>query len=195
VWIPLAIAAGPAFAEFMNARRPVMRALLAVLLFLPVNGLVFASRMADPHNAARMPFDLPGFKFLREQTPRDAVLLVQRGDWESSGFAERDQYFSYGHPAVQLGYDLDEIAARDDLERRLFATGRLTDADRTRLAALGRPVYLVWADFRDPMWRWTPGVLARFQAPAGAKPPFDPGLPVRFTSRALEVREVPLARN
>jgi len=195
VWIPLAIMAGPAFAAWMNGRRPLARLLLAALLFVPVNGLVFASRIADPHNAARMPFDLPGFNFLREHTPGDAVLLVQRGDWESAGFAERDQYFSYGHPSAQLGYDLAEIAARDDLERRLCATGHLTGADRARLAALKRPVYIVWADFRDPMWRLTPGALARMQAPAGAKPPFDPAFPVRFTSRELEVREVPLARN
>jgi hypothetical protein len=195
VWIPLVIAAGPAFAGFMEARRPAVRVVLAILLFVPVNGLALASRVADPHNAARMPFDLPGFQYLRESTPRDAVLLVQLGDWESSGLAERDQYFSYGHPAAQLGYGRDEIAARADLEHRLFTTGRLTDADRARLRALGRPVYIVWADFRDPMWRWTLGVLARLQAPAGAKPPFDPAFPVRFTSRELEVREVPLTGN
>jgi len=192
VWIPLAIAAGPAFAAWMNPRRPAVRVLLALLLFLPVNGLVFVSRIADPHNSARMPFDLPGFRFLREETPRDAVLLVQLGDWESAGFGERDQYFSYGHAAAQLGYDQAEIAARTDLEQRLFTTGRLTDADRARLQRLGRPVYVVWADFRDPMWRWTPGTMARLAAPAGPKPPFDPAFPVVFESRELEVRRIPL---
>jgi hypothetical protein len=46
-----------------------------------------------------MPFDLPGFARPRTQTPRNAVLLVQEGDWESMGFGERDQYYSLGHPA------------------------------------------------------------------------------------------------
>jgi hypothetical protein len=193
VWIPLALTAGPAFAAWMRARRPAARVILALLLFAPVNGLALASAALDPHNGAPVPFDLPGFAWLRAHTPEDAVLLVQPGDWESSGFAERDQYWSVGHAAEQLGYDEREIAARAELARRFFATGRLSDADVARLARLGRPVYAVWADFRDPMWRWTPGKIAREFAPAGPKPPFDPALPVVFSSRELEVRRIPLA--
>ncbi len=191
VWIPLVLVAGPAFADWMRARRPAVRILLALLLFLPVNGLVFASRALDPHAAARMPWGLAGFEFLRARTPKDAVLVVQPGDWESAGFGDRDQYWSLGHPAEQLGYDEHEIAARADLSRRLFTTGRLTPDDRARLAALRRPVYVVWADFRDSTWRWTPGTFARRFAPAGPKPAFDPALPVVFASPELEVRAVP----
>lgn len=192
VWIPLALTAGPAFASWMRARNTATRIALALLLFVPVNGLALASRVVDPHNSARMPFDLPGFVYLREKTPKDAVLLVQLGDWESAGFGERDQYTSRGHPAVQFGYDEKEIEAREDLERRLFATGRLESRDFARLAGLGRPVYVVWADFRQPMWARTPGTIARAQAPASPRPAFDPSLPLLFTSPELEVRRVPL---
>ena len=192
VWIPLALTAGPSFASWMRGRPPAARLLLALALFLPVNGLALASRAFDPHNTATLPFDLPGFAWVRSETPKDAVLLVQPGDWESAGFGERDQYYSLGHPAIQLGYDQAEIAARDELTRRLFTTGRLTDEDRARLAALHRPVFAVWADFRDPMWRWTPGTIARGIAPPGPKPAFDPAFPVVFESRELEVRSIPL---
>jgi hypothetical protein len=192
VWIPLALVAGPAFASFMEARSVPARVALALLLFVPVNGLALMSRIADPHNAARQPFGLAGFAYLREHTPADAVLLVQLGDWESMGFGQRDQYFSLGHGAEQLGYDLAEIKARSALEEHLFRTGTLQPDDVARLARLHRPVYIVWADFRDPLWQHTPGTFARFQAPAGPKPAFDPAFPVVFRSPELEVRAVPL---
>jgi len=192
VWIPLVITAGPAFAAWMRARGTVARTALALLLFVPVNGLALASRALDPHNAARIPFELAGFRWLRNETPANAVLLVQAGDWESAGIAERDQFWSEGHPAVQLGYDLREIEARKDLVHRFFATGRLNDADFARLAALHRPVHAVWADFHAPLWRWTPGTIARGIAPPGPKPAFDPALPVVFESPELEIRRIPL---
>src|SRR5262249_53748117 len=127
--------------------------------------------------------------------PKNAVLLVQGGDWESAGFGERDQYWSFGHAAVQLGYDEKEIDARKDLATRFFSTGTLTSADRVRLAALHRPVFAVWEDFRAPLWRWTPGTIARGLVPAGPKPLFDPSLPVVFTSPEIEIRAVPLPTN
>jgi hypothetical protein len=192
VWIPLVIAGGPAFARWMRERGAAARVLIALLCFVPVNGLALASRALDPHNAAAVPWDLPGFAWLREQAPKDAVLLVQPGDWESMGFGQRDQYYSEGHPTVQLGYDLHEYEARKELATRFFATGHLVDADRARLARLGRPVYAVWADFRAPLWRWTPGTIARGIAPPGPKPAFDPALPVVFTSPELEIRRIPL---
>lgn len=191
VWIPLAITAGPAFASWMSARPLTARIALAALLFLPVNGFALASRALDPHNGARQPFALAGFAWIREHTPKDAVLLVQKGDWESAGFGERDQYFSLGHPALQLGYDLGEIEARSELSDRLFSTGRLLSPDRERLAALERPVYIVWVDFRSPRWNLTLGALARVLAPAGPKPAFDSDLPVVFRSPEIEVRAVP----
>jgi hypothetical protein len=165
---------------------------VALLVFLPVNGLALASRVFDPHNGVRQPFGLAGFAWLRAHAPKDAVLLVQHGDWESAGLAERDQYFSYGHPAAQLGYDRAEIDARSALEARLFATGHLAPEDRARLAALRRPVYVVWVDFADPRFRLTPGTMARAIAPAGPRPAFDADLPVVFRSPEIEVRSVPL---
>jgi len=193
VWIPLVLTAGPSFAAWMRSRGRFARIAIALLLFAPVNGLALASRALDPHNLAEMPFELPGFAWLRTQAPGDAVLLVQEGDWESSGFGERDQYYSLGHPAAQLGYDQKEIAARAALTQRLFTTGGLSGEDRARLAALHRPVFAVWVDFKEPMWRWTPGTMARALAPAGPKPSFDPGLPIVFASPELEVRRVPLS--
>lgn len=192
VWIPLTLVAGPAFASFMETRSTPARIAIALLLFVPVNGLALVSRIADPHNRAQQPFGLAGFAYLRERTQLDAVLLVQLGDWESSGFGKRDQYYSLGSGATQLGYDLNEIAARAELEEHLFRAGTLRPEDRARLAGLHRPVYIVWADFRDPMWRYTPGTIARREAPPGPKPTFDPGLPVVFDSPELEVRAVPL---
>ncbi|MEP7027703.1 MAG: hypothetical protein ABI960_03830 [Candidatus Eisenbacteria bacterium] len=187
VWIPLVLAGGEAFAAWIGAWHWPQRVAIALLLFAPVNGLMIASRIADAHNGARQPFGLEGFRWIREHTPADAVLIVQAGDWESSGFADRDQYYSLGHAAIQLGYDLEEIHARADLTARLFATGQLNEADRLRLLALHRPVYVVWANFRDPMWRYTPGALARAVAPPGPRPAFDPAFQVVFRSPEIEV--------
>src|SRR5207344_2682125 len=110
-------------------------------------GLVFATHLADPHNHVRQPWDRASYRWLKEHTPANAVLLTPAADWESAQFADRDQYFSLGHANVQLGYDLGEIAARAALVDRVFRTGTLSAGDRARLGALGRPVYVVWTDF------------------------------------------------
>jgi len=180
VWIPLAITAGPAFAAFLAARsRPVASALV-LLLFLPVNGLVLATRIADPHNHVRQPWDRTVYTWLKAHTPANSVLLTPAADWETAQFAGRDQYYSLGHPTVQLGYDLAEIHARAALVDRLFATGTMTTADRARLAALHRPVYIVWTDFREPQWLTTPAALARKGLTLGDQPQFDPSFQPLF---------------
>jgi Domain of unknown function (DUF6798) len=190
VWIPLALTAGPSFASFLRSRSRGARFALAVLIFLPVNGLVFASRVADPHNHVRQPWGREVYGWIRSHTPRDAVLVTPRGDWETAQFTGRDQYFSVGHASAQLGYDLREIEARSGLVARLFASGSLSTSDRERLRALRRPVYVVWTDFRDSLWLTTPGALARHELPLGPRPAFDPSLPLLFAANGQEVRGI-----
>ena len=188
VWIPLAITAGPAFAQFLSSRSRPAAAAIALLLFLPVNGLVFATRAADPHNHIRQPWDRATYAWLRAHTPANAVMLTPAADWETAQFAGRDQYFSLGHANVQLAYDLAEIAARSDLVDRLFRTGTLSAGDRARLGALGRPVYIVWTDFREPLWLTTPGTIARAGVALASRPAFDASLPLLFEADGQEVR-------
>jgi len=191
VWIPLALTAGPAFAAWMSQRKAWARVALAAALFVPVNGLVFASRLADPHARVRQPWDRPVYAWLRAHTPRDAVLVTPAGDWETAQFAERDQYYSLGHATVQLGYPLAEITARAALVDHLFSRGTLTPAERARLSALGQPVYVVWTDFRSPVWQTTPGAIARAGLTLGPPPAFDPSLPLLFADDGQEVHGLP----
>jgi len=192
VWIPLALTAGPTLAGFMRARSRVARVGLTLAMFLPVNGLMFASRIVDRHSGLTQPWNRPAYSWLRVHTPSDAVLLTPAGDWESGQFAQRDQYFSRGHPSAQFGYDRTEIAARAGLVERVFSSGHLAEADRARLAALHRPVYLVWTDFRAPVWQTTPGEAARDGLQLGPRPEFDVSVPLLFTGGEQEVRAVQL---
>jgi hypothetical protein len=187
-WIPLAITAGPAFASFLSSRSRPAVAAIALLLFLPVNGLMFASRIADPQNHVRQPWDRTTYTWLKGNSPANAVLLTPAADWETAQFVGRDQYYSHGHPSVQLGYDLGEIAARSALVDRVFRTGTLSAEDRARLLALGRPVYIVWTDFREPLWRTTPGAITRNSVILGTRPAFDASLPLLFEADGQEVR-------
>jgi hypothetical protein len=169
-WIPLALASGPAFARFVCARTVPVRFALVVLLFLPVNGLALASRVTDPRVSSRQPWDWPDFLWLRRTLPEDAVLLVPPRDIDLGVFAQRDQYDGIAGDAQLRGYAEAEIGARQALVAQVFAEGTLSEAQRRRLAALGRPVYAVWIEGSDPMWRDMPGQWSRESAPPAPLP-------------------------
>ncbi len=161
LWIPLAPLAGIELHRVLAARPVAMRAIVLLLLFLPVNGLALLSRAVDPHTAGRQPWNEAGYVWARANLPRDAVLVTPLGDWDTGGFVERDQYYTLDHAALQLGYPFEEIRARRKILLRVFAGEPLAGEDRRRLEALGRPVYALWTDFTDPRWAWTPGEGAR----------------------------------
>lgn len=155
-WIPRAITAGPALAE--RLRRFGLATGMAILLaiFLPVNGLAIAGRIGDPLAAARQPWDLPGYVWMRAHLPADAVLLLPYGDPDTGAFTGRDQYFVDEILASQFGYSTQEVAARRAIVDSFFASDSLTPAQFAHLRTLGRPVYAVWTDFADPRLAVTP---------------------------------------
>lgn len=170
IWIPLAITAAPGLAGFLARRSSWARAALLAVLFVPVNALSLASRVADPATRERQPWNQPGIAWMRANLPRDAVLVVPNGDWDTGNLVGRDQYMSMVSLVTQLGYPVAEIEARRALCERFFAAESLDTADHARLAALGRPVYAVWTDFTGHEWRWTPGESYRHGAAMPARP-------------------------
>jgi hypothetical protein len=171
LWIPLAAIAGPELHRILAARPVAWRAVVLLLLFLPVNGLALGSRALDPHTRGRQPWNEPGYVWARAHLPKDAVLVTPPGDWDTGGFAERDQYYTLDHAALQLGYPFEEIDARRRILLRVFSGQALEEADQRRLEALGRPVYAFWTDFADPRWAWTPGEGARVRETFVPPPP------------------------
>ena len=168
VWIPLALAAGGAFAQFLRARRPAVRVLLVVLLFAPVNGLALLARLADPGVTIRQPWQRADFRWMRAELPADAVLLVPPRDIDIGVFAQRGQYYGIDSDAQLRGYAPEDLAARRGLIERVFSKGVLSVEDARRLADLGRPVYAVWTDHAADFWRRTPGA---WSDPAEGPPP------------------------
>ena len=124
-----------------------------------MNGLAIAGRIGDP--AARQPWDLPGYVWMRAHLPADAVLLLPYGDPDTSAFNGRDEYFVDEILASHFGYSTQEVAARRAIVDSFFASDSLTPAQFAHLRTLGRPVYAVdrlrrSAPRRDAAQIWWP---------------------------------------
>jgi hypothetical protein len=201
VWIPLGILAGKSAGDFFMRRSPLLRVLLMLGLFLPVNGFMLLARLADPQASWRQPWDLPSHVWLRSALPPDALLITPPGDVDVCNFMQRNLYYVIKSDALLRNYPPGEIAARTSLVKRLYEDGSLSADERDRLESLGRPVYAVWPDYRGAPWAGrTPGAGYRLMTPAGLSPPWQGSLPVqRFGAEyavsplnALAARRFPL---
>jgi hypothetical protein len=177
-WIPLALLAAPAASAALASRGQAARWALALALFVPVNGLALVSRAFDRQASLRQSWSLADHVWLRQHLPREAVLVTPPGDIDTGVFLGADQYFGLDVDAQLRGYARDEMGARRRLVERLFGEGVLGEGDAERLAALGRPVYAVWADRRDARLRDTPGAFARPDSAGGERPAWGTRFPV-----------------
>jgi hypothetical protein len=178
-WIPLALAGGGAFAAFLAARRPVVRAVLAAGMLLPATVLSLVSTGLDPRFTRRQPFDLPVFALLREVLPADAVLVAPPGDADPAVFLSRDLWTVERWDGTARGHDPAELARRMVAADTLFREGRISPEAKRAFEALPRPLFALWPDQAGTKWpRHTPGAGHRRFVVSGTRPPWVGALPV-----------------
>jgi hypothetical protein len=132
---------------------------LALAICLPTNALTSYCFVTKPPRENRDPTRLQLLKWIREQTPANAVLVeypwweryqtsdaaflyLDRYWFDIAVYARRRQLIGYGAPMLeQWGYR--DIELRQVLAKKLTAGERLGPADISYLAQLGSPIIVV----------------------------------------------------
>jgi hypothetical protein len=157
VFIPLSIVAGFTLADRVLARsgRGRWREALAwtLLFYVPLNGLAFAGCFATEAPAVVTPEEARLSDWVREHTPREAIMIDDRDRPVMLVTAPRRYFAGSEAYASQWGYPKLEMSRRLHTQRALYRAEKL---DATALDALGA--------VRDPLFI----VVRPEHAPAGA---------------------------
>jgi hypothetical protein len=164
-----------------RARRVLVLAVLSATL--PLHMLYFHHAVRDASVDEETPGQQAAYAWIRTHTPPDAVFIDESDRVRIPVRASRDLYWGTEVYAFNWGYDPEEMRARRLLRDAVYSIDGLSDDDRLRLEALGRPVYVIYQTKLDEFTDDGERFLSR------------PGFKGRFTAERVSVFEVdPSAR-
>ncbi len=174
VFMPLAIAAGVTLPALWSrlAGRSGLRFVLGVFLFLylvPENAFRYAGFFADRHGASIAPDEASAYRWIGENTPRDAIFIDSEDRVEVLVRGPRRQYWGRQTYAEQWGYPVDEMTVRRGVRDALYAPHAPTSSELKPLFDLSDAVY-VMAREED-----SPGAARRLAASPLFEPVFSEG--------------------
>jgi hypothetical protein len=182
VHLPLAAFAVGAM-ERLWERPRARRAMILVVLSatLPLHALYFHHAVRDASAKDPSVGEKAAYAWIRARTPADAVVIDENDIVDVPVLASRDLYWGNEGYAFNWGYDPEEMRARRLLRDAVFAPGGMSEPDRLRLSALGRPVFVIYRtradEFTDDAERFLEqrGFSGRFTAERVSVFEVDPG--------------------
>lgn len=153
VFAPLAILGGanlpPAWSAWRSRFGSVAATAIAVFLFALPSALFLRGYLVDPRNHTAVEThpeagELELHAWLREHTPRDAVLLDHHSRDLLLVQARRRMLAGHPHSAERAAFPREELARRREVMADLYGSADSLAADAALLARLGAPVYIVY---------------------------------------------------
>jgi hypothetical protein len=141
---------GAAVSALRKRGRGVLCWVLAGLVFLPssvllIQGFARDSRTPGSHGYPDSPDEIAVFDYLRDQSPRDAVIVDSSVSHHPpcSAYSHRRAFYGGYIWAELTGYPKEEMARRERAVVNLLFEPHVCDSTCHILAAAGRPVYIV----------------------------------------------------
>jgi hypothetical protein len=146
VFLPLSVLGGIALADLWTtttgrAHRAVVA--LTVACMLPVNAIAFAACFATPDEAAMTAPEVRMATWLRDYTPRNALIIDDNDRVVFLVTVPRRYYWGRTVYAQMWGYPKLEMSRRLHVRRALYAPGALDGTTLAELAAATDPIYVI----------------------------------------------------
>jgi len=134
-----------------SARTRLVALVLVLASTVPLNAIYFYQVARDPSTFPLTDDERAAYAWIARATPRDAIFIEEDDIVRIPVLAGRDQYWGTEAYALNWGYPGDEIRRRREIRDAVFARDGITEAYAQELAALGRPVYVVYRRQEDAL--------------------------------------------